>query len=412
MKINKFLICLSLNAITASLFMLALAPLCAEAQEEKDAADPFFNVGISKYAVLETTFDHTPLRVAPNADSERYTHLKKGVTLFADEQNSEFYKLDLGKDKPFWVEKRYVEAQGVIPEKRGAKISKIKFYKDKKNYLVKIDTEIQTSYKIYQKGNSLVFELYDVDFSTGPVEIKGDKDNKFTLDIKKGGGSSGVLTVNYMGFEGAPIYGYGVQKEDNALVFKIRKPLDINEKKPLKGVKIAIDPGHGGDEKGAVSGGIYEKDLNLQIAKKLNRELKKRGAKTVLTRKKDVNKGLYERVDFANKENADILISVHQNSLPNPNDFEKRHGSGVYYYNENAKKLAGSVLKNLVDATGFKDDGLHRASFALTRPSETISILVECGYIIHPGERAKLSDKDFQKTVAKAIANGVEEYLK
>ena len=84
----------------------------------------------------------------------------------------------------------------------------------------------------------------------------------------------------------------------------------------------------------------------------------------------------------------------------------------VYYYNENAKNLAYSVQKSLVRATNFKDDGVSVMPFPILQITSPASIMVECGYIIHPYERAKLSDKEFQKTVAEGIANGVENHLK
>lgn len=375
------------------------------------AQDNISGAGITKYAVLETTFNYSPVRDSANPDAKRFTHLKEGILLFSDEQNSKFYKVDLGLDKPYWIEKRYVKAQDTVFEKKGSKVSKIKFYQNRKNYLVKIDTPVQTPYKIYQRGNNLEFRLFNVEDNKKNVKVKyKNTADKFNWSIKNAPHSKGILTVNYKNT--LPVYGYDVIKKDNALVFEIKKPLKINPKKPLKGIKIALDPGHGGWEPGVVAGGYKEKDVNLEITKELNKALKKRGAKTVLTRKKDVYTDLYDRVDFAKEKRTDFFISVHQNSLPNPANYEKKHGAGVYYYNENAKPLAYSVQKGLVAATGFKDDGVFNRSFAVTRTTNPVSILVECGYLIHPYERAKLTDKKFQKTVAKGIANGVEAYLK
>lgn len=382
----------------------------AQAFAQDVSEDVFKEAGFQKYAVLETTFDYAPVRELANTDSKRFTHLRRGVTLFSNKQNSEFYEVDLGLSKPYWIEKKYVEPWGSIPVKRGAEISKIKFYQNKENYLVKIKTPVQTPYKIQQTTEGLNFSLYNAAVKpNASVKFKKTED-KFTYGLNPDTTGGETLAVNFK--TSAPIYGYDVLKENNALILKIRKPLKINKKKPLKGVKIALDAGHGGDEPGVVSGGYAEKDVNLQITKKLNSALKKRGAKTVLTRKKDVNTGLYKRVDIARKNKADFLISIHQNSLPNPKNYEKKHGSGVYYYNENAKTLAYSVLKNLTASTGFKNDGVFNASFAVNRSTDPVSILVECGYLIHPYEREKLTDKKFQKVVAKGVADGMEEYLR
>ena len=395
--------------------LLFVSPAFAnEAWEEDDGL---------QYTVLKTTFDYTPLREAPSTNAQRYTHLRKGVSIYAEEYDSNFYILDFGTSKRYWVEKKYVTPVDKVVEKRGTKLSKIKIYDDKENYFVKIKTKtkMQTPYKIAQNGNELGFQMYDIDLKKNKkrkqknkdkygINIKSSKIDGFDVFMMKPKINSGVLTLNYK--SRVPIFGYDVKRKDNALILQIRKPIDIKSKKPLKGVKIALDAGHGGSEPGCVSRGVKEKDVNLQITKKLNKELKKRGAKTYLTRKKDVDVSLYKRVETAKKAKADFLISIHQNSLANPENYEKKHGAGVYYYNENAKALAESVQTHLVRATGFKDDGVFNSSLALTRTTDPVRILVECGYLIHPYERVKLTDEEFQATVAEGIANGVEKHLR
>ncbi len=367
---------------------------------------------IKEPKLLKTTFDYAPIRDGASRNASRFTHLRQGVSLYSNEHNANFYKVDLGLDKPYWIEKIYIKETKKIKNKP-SKVSKIKFYEDKENYIVKINTKTKTPYKIYhtESGDTgyLKFQLYNVEINNENLKVKFNDSGKFNYFVKKARDNSEILTVNFRNDK--PVFGYDVENKYNGFVFKIKKPLDIDKTKPLNNVKVALDPGHGGKEPGAVSGGIYEKDLNLQITKELDKILNERGAKTVLTRDKDTDTDLYERVDVARKKDTDIFISIHQNSLPNPKNWAKKHGSGVYYYNDNAKVLAYSVQKQLVKQTGFKDDGVFNASFAVVRSTNPVSILVECGYIIHPYERKKLADPAFQKIVAKAIADGVEEYL-
>lgn len=401
--------------IAALLLFLPILPVFADEPWEEDDG--------LRYIILKTTFDYTPLREAPSTNAQRYTHLRKGVSVYAEEYDSNFYILDFGTSKRYWVEKKYVTPVSKVVEKRGTKISNIKIYDNKENYLVKIKTKtkMQTPYKIAQTGNELGFQMYNIDLKknkkrsrknkeTYGIKINSSNIEGFNVFMMKPSVNSGVLALNYK--SRVPIFGYDVKRKDNALILQIRKPIDIKSKKPLKGVKIALDAGHGGSEPGCVSRGIKEKDVNLQITKKLNKELKKRGAKTVLTRKKDIDVGLYKRVEMAKDGNADFLISIHQNSLANPENYEKKHGAGVYYYNQNAKALAESVQEHLVRATGFRDDGVFNSSLALTRTTDPVSILVECGYLIHPYERVKLTDEEFQTTVAEGIANGIEKHLR
>lgn len=362
---------------------------------------------------IKTTFDYAPIREGASRNADRFTHLRSGISLYSNKQTKDFYKVDLGLDEPYWIEKIYIEENGKAKENKASKVSKIKFYQNRKNYVVKINTKTKTPYKIYHKENGdkgyLKFQLYNVAVDNKDLKVKFKDGGKFNYSVKGANNNSEILTVNFR--NNKPVFGYDVESKHKSLVLNIKKPLKVDKKKPLDNIKIALDAGHGGKECGAVSGGFYEKNINLQITNELNRILKDRGAKTVLTRKKDVDTGLYTRVDKARSKNVDIFISVHQNSLPNPKNWAKKHGSGVYYYNDNAKVLAQSVQKNLVKKTGFRDDGVFNASFAVVRSSDPVSILVECGYIIHPYERKKLTDPAFQKVVASAIADGVEEYL-
>ena len=157
---------------------------------------------------------------------------------------------------------------------------------------------------------------------------------------------------------------------------------------------------------------LEEKIINLQISKALRKELRRKGAKVYLTRKNDKQISLNDRIAFAKEKNSDILLSIHQNSLANPKDVDKKHGVGTYYYHPQAKPLAQTIQDNLLVATNFRDDKVNYASFALTRPTDPISVLIECGYIIKHDEAMKLADKKFQRKIAKAITKGCEDYMR
>ncbi len=369
------------------------------------AIDDLAPVGISKYAVLETLDDNTPLRLKDSENAPRATHLFKNTVLFADKQNKNYYRVELRENSYAWVNKKLVEVQAVIPEKRFDNIEKITFQKDKKNNIVKIETTAKSAFLLKEQGTSLDFTLFDNYFD--PIETKvSNQSENFKFDKK----FSSELNLKYINSK--PLFGYNVENFEKGYILKIKKAPKINPRKPLKKIVVVVDPGHGGSEKGACAFDLEEKTINLEISKKLKKELQKKGAKVYLTRTKDKKTGLYQRIDFALEKKADILLSIHQNSLANPIDAEKKHGVGTYYYHDQAKPLAQSIQRNLIEATNFKDDKVNFASFALTRPSAQLSVLVECGYLIKKDEAQKLSDKKFQKIIARAIAKGCEDYLR
>ena len=369
------------------------------------ALDELKDVGIAKYAVLEVIEDNTPLREKANENAKRITHLYKDTVLFADKENKNYYRVEIENNKYFWVNKKYVEVQAIIPEKRIDNIKKITFKEEKNKYKLNIETDFKSPYIINENGNNLNFTLYDNYFD--PIETKiVNKNGSFELPLA----FVDDLEIKYKNDK--PLFGYSVESYEKGYILNVKKSPKINPKKPLKNIKVTLDAGHGGYEKGACCFGLEEKNINLQIVKKLRKELKKQGAKVYLTRKKDKKVDLYERISFANEKDSDILLSIHQNSLPNPKDIDKKHGVGTYYYHPQAKNLAQKIQENLISATKFRDDKVNYASFAITRASLPVSVLIECGYIIRKEEAEKISNKKFQKIIAKAITKGCAQYLK
>ncbi len=369
------------------------------------ASSQYKNVGIAKYAVLEVKNDNTPLRDNDNENANRLAHLFKNAVLFADKENKDYYRVELNEKLYGFINKKFVDVQAIIPEKRVDNINKITFKETKDNFDVKIETDSQSAFIVEEEGNNLNFTLYDNHFDPIDTKIVNKTDN-FAFSEK----ISNELEINFLNNQ--KLFGYDVVHFSKGYIFTIKKIPKINKKKPLKNITVVVDPGHGGAEAGACAFGLEEKNINLKISKLLKRELEKRGAKVYLTRKKDVKTGLYDRVQFSKEKNADILLSIHQNSLANPKDIVNKHGVGTYYYHNQSKPLAQAIQNNLIKATNFKDDKVNHASFALTRPTNAISVLIECGYIIRKEEAQKLADKNFQKIVARAIVKGCEDYLR
>lgn len=173
--------------------------------------------------------------------------------------------------------------------------------------------------------------------------------------------------------------------------------------------KVKIDPGHGGHDSGAISiTGVKEKDINLATALKIAELLKPNpNIDCTLTRTTDVFIGLSDRAKMANKEKVDAFISIHVNSF-------KDTSSGTeteYTRTGESEKLARIVQKHLVKATGFKDRGINKLNFAVTRETNMAAALTEPGYLSNPAEELILVSPDFIPRYAEAVARGVCEYL-
>ncbi|MBR1424096.1 N-acetylmuramoyl-L-alanine amidase [bacterium] len=188
---------------------------------------------------------------------------------------------------------------------------------------------------------------------------------------------------------------------------------NIKQKSKSEKIIITIDPGHGGNEFGAI-GCLCEKekDVNLQIANKLKKYLEEDGFIVFMTREDDKYVGLRERVNFANSKKTDIFLSIHCNALPDSRAKTQISGSEVYYLYPQSKELAQNILKSLGKETGLETRGVYQRNFAVVRNPNSLAVLVEVGYIIDPTEEEKLINHCFQQKAAKAIMQGVKNYLK
>lgn len=220
---------------------------------------------------------------------------------------------------------------------------------------------------------------------------------------------------------------------------------------------IVVDAGHGGKDSGAIGARrYYEKVIVLQIAKRVEKYLKKKRFRVKMTRTNDRYVKLKNRTKFANRHKADIFISIHANAIANKRRYNKVYGVETYFLqttrSARSKRIAAkenSVVLNKNDFLsnnvilnavlsgpkielshklaidvqsrmirnlkqryrGVKDGGVRPAPFWVLVGAQMPSILIEVGYITNPTERARLFKADYQNRIAKGIAEGVSNYL-
>ena len=106
-----------------------------------------------------------------------------------------------------------------------------------------------------------------------------------------------------------------------------------------------------------------------------------------------------------------FFVSIHNNALPDTLNPNEHRGTSVYYFDNQSKVFGQIVLNTMVSELGTNNDGLRQQSFAVIRNTNALSILIEVAYLINPDDNALLTDKNFQKKTAKAIADGIEKYI-
>ena len=197
---------------------------------------------------------------------------------------------------------------------------------------------------------------------------------------------------------------------------------DISDIIGLKGKKIAIDPGHGGSDSGAIGPtGVMEKNVTMRVSRELKRLLEAEGATVVLTRTTDTevsDKGanataveeLEARCEIANRANADIFLSIHADAFTN----REVKGTTAYYYakaSEKSKRLADSVRLALIDAIGTLDRGTQTCNFYVVKHTDMPATLVEISFISNADEERMMNSEEGVKNIARGIADGIADYF-
>ncbi|WP_172195764.1 N-acetylmuramoyl-L-alanine amidase family protein [Saccharibacillus qingshengii] len=176
---------------------------------------------------------------------------------------------------------------------------------------------------------------------------------------------------------------------------------------------VVIDAGHGGKATGAIySGGptLTEKEVNMEMALKVEALLKQvDGLDIIMTRSDDTDVSLQGRVEIAESVDADVMVSIHANSMPKGS--KPTSGTETLYTKPESKKLAETIHKYLIVATGLPDRKAKYQNLHVDRESSMPTALVETGFLYAGGDVEKITDPAWQNRVAEAIARGITEYL-
>ncbi|UWG97958.1 N-acetylmuramoyl-L-alanine amidase [Dehalobacter sp. DCM] len=189
----------------------------------------------------------------------------------------------------------------------------------------------------------------------------------------------------------------------------------------LGGVTVTIDAGHGGVDPGAVGAHSLEKDINLEVAKRLQLLLRQAGSNVIMIRETDRDFGtstslmqrkredLAYRIQTAVNSQAKIYLSIHANSFPD----ERQHGPQVFYHpdSEEAKFLAKSIQDSMNKIATKKREAKANQSYFILKKTDMIAVTIEVGFISNPEEENKLIDSAYQQQLAMAIFEGVGNYL-
>lgn len=280
---------------------------------------------------------------------------------------------------------------------------------------IKLDTSEKMVYRLHKDNDKLYVDLLNVAGKTGSIQhdknlfpevdvlkveplTVGQPNSKLVIDLK----DASVDVSSAISTDGKSLK---LMLHD----FSKTTPMvaGYNEKAPYK-ARIVVDAGHGGKDDGASRSGVKEKDLNLNLALMLKKDLEARGFQVYMTRDTDKFLPLPTITAITNKIKPDLFISVHHNASVNPS----LHGYETYYYTAQSKALASKVHRRVVNNVHTTDRGVRKAMFYVIHHTPVPAILCEVGYVSNAGELNQLVTRNRQSRTVSAIGQGVVDYLK
>ncbi|KAB3529610.1 AMIN domain-containing protein [Alkaliphilus pronyensis] len=366
-----------------------------------DIMDAYIDTPDGHYSIKVDGRVAKNIRVSQFVPDDFYEPDDKIVRVVIDLQDKEEYEdFDFEiKDKCLWVHLEGKPYQSMTYEAKGFTNSTITFK----------GTNV-TRYTVNRNGNSDTLDIIVPKNNIKPeyssIEINDYLIKNITVtDISK---SNYLFQIEL--HEDVEHLVASTQKESKNLVINLK---NTNKYKELL---VVIDPGHGGQDPGACPNILKESDVVLDISQRLNKLLTEEGFRTYMTRDTDVKVDLRERAAVANQLAADLFVSIHANSAPNPD----ADGIENLYYpseefaedNRDNKRLAETFQKTMVkmlDATNRRL--LPKEKIVVLRETKMPSVLTEVGFLSNKQEEAKLATEEYRQKVAEALLESIIIYF-
>jgi len=207
------------------------------------------------------------------------------------------------------------------------------------------------------------------------------------------------------------VWGYRARFDGRDLLLEVRRPPTIDRGRPLAHRTVVLDPGH--PPLGATGPtGLWEPVATLAVALKAKRLLERAGATVLLTRSDTAPVDLYARTQFAEQHDADVLVSIHANALPDGVNPFTNSGTSVYYFHPRSVSLARELDRALVAEFGVRNLGIGRGDYALVRPTWMPAALTEGLFMMVPEQEEMLAGEDGQWRYARGVTRGIEAFLR
>lgn len=360
--------------------------------------------------VAEVTADQATARTGPSTDYSRLTPLPKGTQATITGYENNWVRLDYGG----WVSRKdiQVKSTSVPPNSliRSVKAKRVGEWTE-----ITFPLQVPVPVRVQEGDRSFTLTLYNTTAQTDTI-LMSDDPLITRLDWQQA--APGQVQYTFV-LKSPQAWGYRLRYEGSSLILALKHPPNVSPhprkqtSRPLEGIKILLDPGHGGPEDLGARGptGYAEKTIALRISQLVRDRLAQKGARVFMTRDQDADVPLENRVALINQVQPALALSLHYNALPDAGDAIKTQGIGAFWYHPQAHGLAMYLHNYLVKTLKRPSYGVFWNNLALTRPTIAPSVLMELGFMINPDEFDWITNPQAQQKLAGAIADGITQWL-
>ena len=330
-----------------------------------------------------------------------------GTTAVANGRWAGQTRLQLSRGTVAWVNTADVVPLAAGTPPPGGIVGSVRLVPGPRSLVLHVPLPAHVPFKVEEDERSLTLRLYGVASDVNWMQHGGTDPYVTRMSYAQPTSDEVTITLSLAG----RVWGYRTHWSGRDLVLEIRRPPAIDPRRPLAGRSIVLDPGH--PPLGAKGpSGLWEPVATLAVAQQAKALLEQGGATVLLTRTDSTPIDLLPRTQFAEQHDADVLVSIHANALPDGVNPFVNNGTSVYYFHPRSAALARALDRALVAELGVHDLGMGRGDYALVRDPWMPSALTEGLFMMIPEQEALLASSAGRLRYARGVARGIEEFLR
>jgi len=330
-----------------------------------------------------------------------------GTTAVATARWGSQTRVQLSRGAVAWVNSSDVVPLGPGTPPPGGTVGSVRLSGTPQSLLLRVPLPARVPFQVEESDRSLTLRLYGVASNVNWMQHGGTDPYVTRMSYAQPVADEVTITLTLAG----PVWGYRTRWSGRDLLLEIRRPPAIDPRRPLRGRTIVLDPGH--PPVGARGpSGLWEPVATLAVAQRAKALLEQAGATVLMTRTDSSPVDLFPRTRFAEQHDADLLVSIHANALPDGVNPFVNNGTSVYYFHPRSAALARALDRALVAELGVRDLGMGRGDYALVRNPWMPSALTEGLFMMIPEQEAMLGSPEGQLRYARGVVRGIEDFLR